>query len=41
MHPLDGIAKRCTDLLKVYDKEYNITSDTFGNAVVQLILCML
>ena len=28
MHPLDGIAKRCTDLLKVYDKEY---SDTFGN----------
>ena len=31
MHPLDGIAKRCTDLLKVYDKEYNITSDTFGN----------
>ena len=32
MHPLDGIAKRCTDLLKVYDKEYNITSDTFGNS---------
>ena len=31
VHPLDGIAKRCTDLLKVYDKEYNITSDTFGN----------
>ena len=31
MYPLDGIAKRCTDLLKVYDKEYNITSDTFGN----------
>ena len=31
MHPLDGIAKRCTDLLKVYDKVYNITSDTFGN----------
>ena len=25
VHPLDGIAK------KVYDKEYNITSDTFGN----------
>ena len=31
MHPLDGIAKKCTYLLKVYDKEYNITSDTFGN----------
>ena len=31
VHPLDGIAKRCTDLLMVYDKEYNITSDTFGN----------
>ena len=30
VHPQDGIAKRCTDLLKVYDKEYNITSVTFG-----------
>ena len=28
LHPLDGIAKRCTDLLIVYDNEYN---DTFGN----------
>ena len=31
VHPLDGIAKKCTNLLKVYNKEYNITSDTFGN----------
>ena len=31
VHPLDGIAKRCKDLLKVYDKEYNITSDIFGS----------
>ena len=31
VHPLDGIAKRCTNLLKVYNKEYSITSDTFGN----------
>ena len=28
--PLDGIAKRCTSMLKAYDKEHNIKSDTFG-----------
>ena len=30
VHPLDGIAKRCTSMLKAYDKEHNIKSDTFG-----------
>ena len=33
-------AKRCTDLLKVYDKEYNIMIH-LEMVVVQLILCML
>ena len=41
MHPLDGIAKRCTDLLKVYDKEYNLLVIHLEMVVVQLMLCML
>ena len=30
IHPLDGIAKKCVDTLKLYDAEWNVTSDTFG-----------
>ena len=30
IHPLDGIAKKCVDTLKLYDAERNVTSDTFG-----------
>ena len=31
VHHLDGNAKGCTDLFKVYDEEYFITCDMFGN----------
>ena len=30
VHPLDGIAKKCTKTLMLYDTEYNIASDTYG-----------
>ena len=30
IHPLDGIAKKCTNILKECDNHNNITSDTFG-----------
>ena len=30
IHPLDGIAKMCTNILKECDNHNNITSDTFG-----------
>ena len=30
IHPLDGIAKKCVDTLKLYDAERNVTSDIFG-----------
>ena len=36
--PLDGIAKRCTDPLKVYDK---VLVTRLEMVVVQLILCTL
>ena len=39
VHPLDGIAKKCTNILKNYDAEMAIKSDTFGRdgCVVKLI----
>ena len=39
VHPLDGIAKKCTSILKNYDAEMVIKSDTFGRdcCVVNLI----
>ena len=39
VHPLDGIAKKCTNILKKYDAEMAIKSDTFGRdcCVVNLI----
>ena len=39
IHPLDGIAKKCTNILKNYDAEMAIKSDTFGRdcCVVNLI----
>ena len=39
VHPLDGIAKKCTNILKNYDAEMAIKSDTFGRdcCVVNLI----
>ena len=30
VHPLDGIAKKCTNILKNYDAEMAIKSDAFG-----------
>ena len=39
VHPLDGIAKKYTNILKNYDAEMAIQSDTFGRdySVVNLI----
>ena len=42
IHPLDGIAKKCTNILKAYDRDNNITSDTFGRdcCAVNFIITM-
>ena len=42
IHPLDGITKKCTNILKEYDNHNNITSDTFGRdcCVVNFIIAM-
>ena len=42
VHPLDGIAKKCTKTLKLYDTEYNIASDTYEKdcCVVNFIYAM-
>ena len=42
IHPLDGIAKKCTNILKVYDNQNNVTSDTFGRdcCAVNFIIAM-
>ena len=39
VHSLDGIARKCTNILKNYDAEMAIKSDTFGRdcRVVKLI----
>lgn len=41
VHPIDGIAKKCTDLLKVYDEQNNVKSDCygFGSCVVNFTIC--
>ena len=42
IHPLDGIAKKCTNILKEYDNHNNITSDKFGRdcLAVNFIIAM-
>ena len=42
VHPIDGIAKTCADLLKVYDEQNNLKSDCygFGSCVVNFIYAM-
>ena len=40
MHPLDGIANKCTSALKDYDVLKCISSDTLDTTAVLLILCM-
>ena len=38
VHPIDGIANKCTDLLKEYDEQNNVKSDCygFGSCVVNM-----
>ena len=42
VHPIDGIAKKCTDFLKAYDAQNNVRSDCygFGSFVVNFIYAM-
>ena len=40
IHPLDGIAKKCLDVLKEYDTEKETRSDTFGREGCAVKCCV-
>ena len=39
VHPIDGIAKKCTDLLKAYDAQNNVRSDCYGFGSCAFHIC--